>query len=275
MDIIPNERRGEGTSYFSLSTTLATAVGPFLGVFMSQNANFDMIFAVCTFFSVVSIVISLFVKIPEANITKAQLDAMKGFKLKDFFEVKAVPIAIVASILAFSYSSILTFLTSYTVEINLTAAASFFFIVYAVFILISRPFTGRLLDLKGENIVMYPAMLFFMISLVVLGFAHNGLTLLLAGALMGLGYGTITSATQTIAINESPRHRIGLATSTFFIFIDAGIGLGPFLLGYIIPLTGYRGLYETLSIVVFACIILYYFLHGKKKSFKNQHSLAS
>ena len=79
---------------------------------------------------------------------------MKGFKLKDFFEIKAVPIFIIIAIMGFAYSGILSFMTAYAKEIDLMEAASFFFIVYAVFILISRPFTGRLLDKKGDNTVI-------------------------------------------------------------------------------------------------------------------------
>ena len=52
MDIIPNERRGEGISYFSLSITLAMAIGPFLGLYISQQGSFTMIFVVCTIFSI-------------------------------------------------------------------------------------------------------------------------------------------------------------------------------------------------------------------------------
>ena len=48
MDIIPKERRGEGVGYFSLSGTLATSIGPFLGLFISQRADFSVIFIVCT-----------------------------------------------------------------------------------------------------------------------------------------------------------------------------------------------------------------------------------
>ncbi len=275
MDIIPNERRGEGISYFSLSVTLAMAVGPFLGLYLSQQGSFTMIFGFCTLFSLISTIIMLFVHIPESDITKEQLGAMKGFKLKDFFEIKAVPISIVIAIMGFAYSGILSFITSYAKEIDLIDSASFFFIVYAVFILISRPFTGRLLDKKGDNIVMYPALILFVIGLVALSQANHGFTLLLAGALIGLGYGTMNSCCQAIAVKESPRHRVGLATSTFYIFMDSGVGLGPFLLGFIIPIVGFRGLYLTLAVVVFASILLYYVLHGKNKHTENNILKAS
>ena len=79
MDIIPNERRGEGISYFSLSITLAMAVGPFLGLYLSQQVSFTMIFVVCTLFSLISTIILLFVHIPEGDITKEQLECDERF----------------------------------------------------------------------------------------------------------------------------------------------------------------------------------------------------
>ncbi len=206
---------------------------------------------------------------------KNELDAMKGFKLKDFFEIKAIPISIIIAIMGFAYSGILSFMTSYAKEIDLMEAASFFFLIYAVFILISRPFTGRLLDQKGDNIVVYPALLLFVFGLFFLSQAHQGFTLLLAGALIGLGFGTLSSCCQAIATKESPRHRVGLATSTFFIFMDSGVGMGPFLLGFIIPIVGFRGLYLSLAAVVLLSIFLYYVLHGRKKYTENNRLKAS
>lgn len=265
MSIIPDERRGEGTSYFAMSNTLATAIGPFLGILISQRADSSMIFVVSTAFAVTSIIISLFVKVPEVKLTKEQLRALRGFSLKEFFEIKAIPIAVIAALMGFTYSSILSFLSSYAIKINMETAASFFFVVYAVFILISRPFSGRLMDPKGDNIVIFPAMALFAVGMVTLSQAHAGFVLLIAAALIGLGYGTMTSATQAIAVKESPKHRVALATSTFFIFVDGGVGVGPYILGALIPLLGFRGLYLALAGLVFVSILLYYLLHGKKE----------
>ena len=274
MSIIPKERLGEGTSYFTMSATLGMSIGPFLGVLISRQAGFTMMFAICTIFAVISIIISLFSYTPEAVINKEQLEAMKGFKLSNFFEAKAIPISIIIAIVGFCFSGILSFLTSYTKEIDLIDAASFFFIVYAVSILISRPFTGRLFDKKGANPVIYPSLIIYALGLVFLSQAYYGFTLLLAGAIIGLGYGTLVSCCQAIAVKESPRHRIGLAMSTFYIGLDGGIGIGPFILGYIIPIVSFRGLYITLAVIVVACILLYYLMHGKKDSYKKQYSIA-
>ena len=275
MDIIPKERRGEGTSYFSLNITLATSIGPFLGLYLSQHADFSMIFIVCTLLSMISVIISLFSKIPRSAMTDDQRNSLKGFKLSSFFEKKAVPISLMITIMGFAYSGVLSFITAYATEINLIEAASFFFLVYSIVLLISRPFTGKLLDKKGDNFVIYPAIISLAIGLLILSQSYNSFTLLLASVFIALGFGTMQSCFQAIAIKESPQHRVGLATSTFLICMDLGVGIGPFLLGSIIPMFGFRGLYLTLAIVVFLCIFLYFALHGKKAANQKLYSQAS
>ncbi|WP_042349315.1 MFS transporter [Bacillus massiliigorillae] len=274
-NLIPDSRRGEGTGYYSMSVTLATAIGPFLGLFLSQHTSFSTIFITTAIFAIFSFVVSFFLKVPKSTLTKEQIQEMKGFKFSNLLEPKAVPISVISAITGFCYASVLSFLTFYAKEIHLVEAASFFFIVYAVFILASRPFTGRWFDLKGANTVMYPSLFLFGIGMLMISQAHHGTILLAAGALIGLGYGTVQSISQAISVKVSPPHRIGLATSTFFIFTDLGIGVGPFLLGFLVPITGFRSMYVMIGIVVFACLFLYYFLHGRKAASAKRMAQAS
>lgn len=264
--IIPSERRGEGIGFYALSTTVAAAIGPFLGMFITQHAKFNMNFVLCMVILTVSFLISFILQVPRVELTNEELKKLKQYKLSSFFEVKAIPISTVSVFIGLAYSSILSFLTSYSREINLADAASFFFVTYAGAILVSRPFTGRWFDRKGENIVMYPTFLLFAVGLLLLSQAHHGLILLLAGVFVGFGYGNFLSNAQAISVKVSPKQRMALATSTFFVFTDVGIGIGPFILGYFIPLFGFRALYLCMAMVVLACIIFYYFLHGRQAS---------
>lgn len=175
-----------------------------------------------------------------------------------------MPIAIITLVISFCYSSVLSFIKFYANEINLVSAASFFFLVYSIAVLFSRPFTGRLMDTKGANYIMYPGFVILAGGMVLLSSVNTGIMLLVAGALIGLGFGNMQSSTQAIAVKLTLPQRMGLATSTFFIALDAGLGFGPYLLGFIIPVTGYRSLYVILGIVVFLSTVLYYFLHGKR-----------
>ncbi|MFE4144654.1 MFS transporter [Peribacillus sp. YIM B13472] len=262
--IIPATRKGEGIGYYSMSATLATAIGPFIGLYMAQHTSFQVIFSFCLALGVISLITAFFLYVPALKVT-AKVTESKGFKLSNFIEPKALPISIITLLLAFCYSSVLSFISFYAIEIDLVNTASFFFVVYAVAVLLSRPFSGPLMDRKGSNFIMYPAFIIFGVGLLLLSMTTNSFTLLAAGFLIGLGFGNMQSSSQAIAVKLTPPHRMGMATSTFFIMLDAGLGFGPYILGFIIPLTGYSTLYVILGIVVIATSVLYYFLHGKKE----------
>ncbi|MCM3597294.1 MFS transporter [Metabacillus idriensis] len=262
--IIPASRKGEGIGYYSMSATLATAIGPFIGLYLSQHTSFHTIFTFCVALGAGSLIIAFFLYVPPLD-GSAKKAEVRGFKLSNFVEPRALPIAFITLAVAFCYSSVLSFINFYAMDINLVSTASFFFIVYAAAVLASRPFTGRLMDKKGANFIMYPAFLLFGAGMFLLSTAGTSFIFLLSGVLIGLGFGNMQSTTQAIAVKLTPPHRMGLATSTFFIFLDAGLGFGPYLLGFVIPVTGYSTLYVILGFAVLASSLLYYFLHGKRE----------
>lgn len=142
-----------------------------------------------------------------------------------------MPIATITLVISIGYASVLSFINLYAIEIDLVDTASLLFLVYAIATFLSRPFNGRLIDTKGANFVMYPGLILFSIGMFVLSAASNSFTLLASGVLIRLGFGNMQSTTQAIAVKLTPPHRIGIATSTFLLFLDGGIGFGPFFLG--------------------------------------------
>src|SRR5699024_11356587 len=103
------------------------------------------------------------------------------------------------AILTLSFAIMLSFINFFAIEIDLFETAILFFVVYAVAILVSRPFTGRLMDIKGANAIMYPAFILFSSGLLLLSVTSSSVVFLIAGALIGLGYGNMQSTTQAIA----------------------------------------------------------------------------
>ena len=260
--IIPPSRNGEGIGYFSMSVVLATAVGPLIGVALIAAYGFTSIFIFSFTMAVISLIIGLTVKAPPMKPIKAT--AGGKFKIMDFFEKRAIPISVVMFVMAFAYSGILSYVTAYAESISLIQAGSLYFTVYGVTVLLSRPITGPLLDRKGANIVMYPAIIMFALGLAVISQATVTMAFLIAAVLIGFGYGNVQSITQALSIKVTPRERLGLANTTYFIALDLGLGFGPFLLGPIAASFGYGGMYLTLAFVVLAGIAVYYFLHGRR-----------
>ncbi|ADD69392.1 major facilitator superfamily MFS_1 [Denitrovibrio acetiphilus DSM 12809] len=271
-DLVPVDRRGEGIGYYMLSITLASAIGPFLAMYLLQHGSFSLVFAICTGLAILCCLQVMLLRVPVIKLSAEDVSAMKKIRLENFIEIKAVPISIVCSMVYFCYSGVLAFLSPYAKEINLTGAASFFFIVYSAAIFFSRPFTGRLFDRKGENVAIYPALLIFIFGLVLISQAHHGVTLMFSAVLLGFGVGVVQSCGMAIAVKVTPQHRLGLANSTFYMFLDAGVGFGPVVLGMFIPFSGYRGMYMDMVVVVLICTFIYYLLHGKKCSRERKHA---
>ncbi|MBM7664665.1 MFS family permease [Solibacillus kalamii] len=265
--ILPVSRKGEGIGYFSLSAVLATAIGPFVGMFMLKLENgFDVIFYMNTGLSLMLLIAYFFVKIslPPVNKQNGQQTEKLSF-IEKFIEPKALPISFIALLIGFAYSGVMTFITFYAREINLVEAASYFFLAYAGIVIISRPFTGKLMDVRGPNVIVYPCLAVFAVGMLLFSQASAGWMLLVAAVLIGFGYGNFNSIAQTIAVKVTEPHRFGLATSTYFILYDLGLGVGPFILGMIEPHTTYRTIFVSMIPLILICIPLYYLLVGRKQ----------
>jgi MFS family permease len=262
--VVPASRKGEGISYFSLSVILSTAIGPLIGLPMISQFGYESMFIFSLIVGMLCLPVALMVKEPVVN-GSAEGAGSRRFNLAKYLEPNALPVSIVMFVIALAYSGTLSFIASFAKEADLTEAGSMYFFVYAMAVLFSRPFTGKLMDSKGANFVAYPAMIAFALGMLTLSQATSGAVFLLAAALIGLGYGNFQSVAQTVAIKMTPPHRMGLATSTFFIMMDIGIGVGPFLLGYMVPDYGYRGLYLAMVPLIIVGVFIYYILHGKKE----------
>ena len=258
--IIPAGRKGEGIGYYSMFTIFATALGPFLGILLIHSISFELMFAGCLGVTLFSLLVACFIESPRFEIIPAPVER---FSLKKYIEPRAVPISLVVLVTAFCYSSVLTYLSFYATQLNLVKTASLFFITYSIAILLSRPFTGKLLDRKGANYVMYPAIIIFAIGMFILSIADNGTLFLLSSVFIGLGFGNIQSCAQAISVNCVPPEKIGLSTATNSNFMNVGLGFGPYLLGTMLGSFSYSQMYAGLSVVIFLTVILYTIVYAK------------
>jgi MFS family permease len=262
-DLIPSSRRGEGMGYFVMSTNLAMVLGPFVGLTVIQQWDSQTMFIMTVIVAFGALITGLTVKLPKTD-DSDQIVILPAFSFKNFFEPSAVKIAIVGSFLAIVYSALLSFVSVYANEIDLTEVSSLFFVVYAIILLMSRPFTGKWLDQYGPNVIVFPAIILFAFGMFVLSQSSGAFMFLASAGMIGLGWGTLFPTFQTIAIqNAAPRKR-GLATATFLSIYDIGIALGSFLVGLIAAKMDFSSLYLLSSFYVLFGAVLYYFLQVRK-----------
>lgn len=176
---------------------------------------------------------------------------------------RAVPISSVALVFFFAYSGVLSFILPYGNEIGLVEFATFFFVALSASTLVSRMFLGKIYDSKGENALMIPSFLLFIVGMIVFATTDNGWMLLLSGAMMGVNVALMLSVGNAVVIKLTDSAGMAVAISTFNIFVDAAYVIGPIAIGMLINDVGYRDSYMIMAAVAAISLILYYILHGK------------
>lgn len=264
-DIVPVNRRGEGTGYFALSIILATSLATIAGMEIMKHYNFTIILFVSTAFVIAGLLLTLAISLaPIKQLAKASC-RKKEFAWSDLFEKKALLPSLLCFLHSITLGGIMSFLMLYGQEIGVENTW-IYFVGHVSMILISRPFAGKLFDRKGHTVVIVPGVLLMITGLTILSYADSESTLLIASLFYGLGYGAAHPSLQAWAINRSPADRKGAANGTFLSSLDLGYAVGAVLLGFIATHTNYAMMYRVsvLFLIAFAGIYGYHIYKTKK-----------
>lgn len=247
--VLPKKRFGEAFGYFMLGTTLAVGLGPYIGGFLYDTTGSAGCFLAAAVFSAIALTCIFLIDVNEGE--KGGNDEIQEYKgLERVFDKKAIPVSLFTALTSLGYVSILSFYRLYAVEVNLTEIFSWFFIIYSVVLVASRPVAGRIQDRNGDLIVCITGIVAQSIGLFLIAWIPSTLTVVVCAVCAALGFGTLNSACTTIISRNSTDARRPYAVSTFFIFCDATMGFGPALLGLFVTETlGYAPIYYISSFI--------------------------
>lgn len=262
-EFIPAARKGEGMGYFLMSINLGIVLGPLLGLSLIQSMPYTAIAGILAGFIVLGFIFCLLIPLPADQKPEPRTEKRR-LGVHDFIEFKALPVALMAMMISFSYASIMSFIATFAESKHMLAYASMFFAVFALSMMVLRPITGKLYDRKGPNAVVYPALILFAIGLAVLAQIESVAGLLFAAVLIGMGFGSAQPCLQTISIQRSPKDRIGHATSTYFTGYDLGIATGSIVIGMLIADAGYSAAYLCCAALVLFSLLYYKFAVAQK-----------
>lgn len=266
---IPPARRAEGTGYFALGSTFAAAVGPAIGLMLVTDFDYNVLFVVALATAVVGLALGLLLHrfthqpIPDDVDNDDAARSRATFSLRDVAHPAVVPIGVFMLLVGLCYAGVITYLNAYSEERSVVAGAGLFFVAYAAAMFVMRFVLGKLQDRRGDNVVVYLGLVSFAIALAILAVADQNWQVIVAGALTGLGYGTLMPASQAIAVRMVPPHKLGTGISTLLLLTDLGVGLGPILLGLLVSTTGYGAMYALLAALVVVAAIFYQLAHGR------------
>ena len=245
---IPKDKLGEGIGWTVVSTTLAMAAGPGIGSWLMDLTGFSVCFTVA---AVGALLPSLaFLLFPYQQQTSA-VGKAKKLELNDLISLRILPYAILSGLFSVCSGVINGFLRLMGVERAIEGFA-IYFTVYSVVTVLSRPFTGRLLDRRGIRILMYPCILLAALGMFLLGKAQALWMILAAAFLNALGQGSASPTVQAHCLRQLGKEKAGVVSSTCYMGNDIGNVVGPLLGGAIADNYGYGAMFSSVSILLLA-----------------------
>jgi hypothetical protein len=271
IDIMPSSRRGEGLGYYGLSNNIAMAVGPMSGLFLHDaGMSFTTIFCCSLGSCMAGFVCASLVKTPYKPPVRRE-----PISLDRFILLKGIPAGISLLLLSIPYGMTTNYVAMYAKQIGINATTGFFFTFMAIGMAISRIFSGKIVD-RGKITQVISAGLylvvfsFFLLSACVYLISWNNMVCTIVffsvALFLGVGFGIMFPAYNTLFVNLAPNSQRGTATSTYLTSWDVGIGIGMLTGGYIAEVSTFDKAY-----LFGACLTIVSMLYFNGKVAPNYH----
>ncbi|WP_316741699.1 MFS transporter [Pedobacter antarcticus] len=230
-DLVPENRWGEAMGVHGICFSTGLAIGPAIGSLITNHFSIDILFYCSSAFALMSIVILWNMK---ETLKEKQKLSLSLFKIKrsDIIEWRVIPAALITLLSYISYGVILTVIGDWGSFLG-TANKGLFFMVFTLTSLLIRFVAGKASDTYGRVLIMKISLALLSVSLLWIGLATSVFSLMAASALYGVATGMLSPSANAWTIDLSdPKHR-GKAMATMYIALEAGIGFGALLAGWI------------------------------------------
>ena len=257
-DFLPLERLGEGMSYIGIGTVISTTIGPQLGDFVEARFGMEAIFIGASIL-LLFCVIGTYLIPYNPDLSKKEKFV---FKFENFFAPELLMYVFLIGVLSIGNGILLYYLKDFGAARNI-ANISLYYTVTSITTVVTKPFTGRWLDLKGVAYTLYPAFAISIVFAICFARAYTLPLVLFAAILKAIGQGSGSSAIQADSVRKLGLKRSGVASSSCYIGMDLGNVLGPTIGAFVISDYGYGPLFYGYAVLLLLCIPIYW-LYTKK-----------
>lgn len=267
-NMLPKEKIGSGMGFYGTMNALAMAAAPAVGVSVCQKFGYRVSFVIALVFSVAVMVVIQFIG-DKGEPEKPSVSGNPEHSHIQLIDVEVVPIALIIMLFAIPYCATQSFLVTYAQTRGLGVMVSMFFPAYAVVLIVLRLSLRHLFDQLPFHRFLVAGVTSEAIAILLLTIMNNNVIMILASCFLAGGYGVMSSVCQSTAILLAGKNRRGLANSTYYIGLDLGMTLGPFIGGILYGALDMKWFYPVLMITMPLACAVYWFgrkmLKGEKK----------
>lgn len=266
-DMLPKDKIGSGMGFYGTMNALAMAVAPAIGVSAYQTLGYRASFVIALVFSVAIIAVIQFIG-DRGEPEKEPVSTDEEQKRIELIDVKVIPIALIIMLFAIPYCATQSFLVTYAETRGLHIFVSLFFPAYAVVLIVLRLSLRNLFDKLPFQVFLLAGIVSELMAILLLTLMNNNVIMILASCFLAGGYGVMSSVCQSTAILLAGKGKRGLANSTYYIGLDLGMTLGPFIGGILYGGLDIKWFYPVLMMTMPLAGAVYCFNRKKLKGEK-------
>ena len=232
-DLSPPDRRGEATSYFTVTLYTGLALGPALGEWLMDNGGPDRAFVVAAVLGVAPVLLAR---------------AAPGRPLDPpdvpLFRWRLHPAAIRPGVMLFvgllAYSGFLAFMALHAADVGIASSGTVF-AAFAGLVVAVRLIGAKIPDRLGSLATTRLSMGFTAAGMLVLGLWTQPAGVYAGAMVMALGQCFLFPALFVLVVDRAPDAERSHAIGSFSVAFDLAIAVGGFLVGAVVALTDRPG----------------------------------
>lgn len=237
LGLIPEDRRAEGIGYWGLSTVIAVAVAPSLGLWIYRRGGWPML---CASMGAANLMMAaIATRLPETTARRGVGSLLRRLGDRGLpapssvVEWRVLLMSFTLFLYAFGYGGITSFVALYATDRGVTPPGLYFTIL-AIAIVATRPFSGPLGDRIGHKKVLLPCLGLIVLGLTLLAQGGDRRWLTASALAFGCGFGSAYPVFAAYVTRHVDASRRGAAFGSIIAALDTGIGTGSMTLGWII-----------------------------------------
>lgn len=258
--LVPRRFVGEAMGFYGLMNALAMAVAPLIAINSYKVIGYRYSMMIASLAAVIMLIMIKFVKNHAIPQNKLSLKNIKHIRI---IQKDTIPVALLMLFFSIPYFATQADLVEYVAMRKLSVSVGYFFLIYALSLLIIRIWLKRFFDTIAFGFWFWLSLIAMIIFLISMAFMKNNFIMLIAAVALSIGYGVIYSINQTTALLLSPLDQQGLASSTVYLGLDLGMASAP-ILGGIIASTIPHFCFYPIMLIMVPFVLVIYFIYRKK-----------
>jgi len=259
-DISPPENRTEIISYMLLVISLGLSIGPAVGSVLTESFGYSTLFLFTSSLGLLSLVCGLQVRepsVPQAEPVRASPPEEDLFWSRLNSQRIGIP-TLLFFLVGVVFAARGTFVPLFIKDINVDLNPGWFYTASSIASFCTRLAVGPLSIRFGRGLLMSISLLLYALGMLTLWiFVHNAIQFLIAGIILGFGFGMIIPLMSATIADRCHSQERGRVFSLCLGGLDLGMAIAGPAFGLVATSRDYRSMFALATAISFVNLIIF------------------